>query len=74
MTKAAPFYGAVLGWTFTPAHPGSHYFDTVPGVGVFDEAAAFAPPVEPTATLYFSVDALLPVLRQIESLGGTAQA
>ena len=41
VSKAAAFYGEVLGWTFTPAHPGSHYFDTVAGVGVFDEAAAF---------------------------------
>ena len=66
------FYGEVLGWTLTPAHPESHYFDAVAGVGVFDEAAAFGRPVEPSATLYFSVDALLPVLRQIEALGGSA--
>ncbi len=70
--KAAAFYGEVLGWTLTAAHPGSHYFDAVPGVGVFDEAAAFGRSVEPSATPYFSVDALLPVLRRIEALGGTA--
>jgi predicted enzyme related to lactoylglutathione lyase len=71
-TKAEHFYGAVLGWSFSRAYPGSHYFDTVPGVGVFDEAAALGRPVQPSATLYLSVDALLPVLRQIERLGGTA--
>jgi predicted enzyme related to lactoylglutathione lyase len=71
-TKAEEFYGRVLGWSFERAHPGSYYFDTVPHVGVFDEAAAFGRPVEPSATLYFSVDALLPVLRHIEALGGTA--
>jgi predicted enzyme related to lactoylglutathione lyase len=70
--KAASFYGDVLGWTLTAAHAGSHYFDAVPGVGVFDEAAAFDRPVAPSATAYFSVDALLPVLRQVEALGGTA--
>ncbi len=70
-TKAAAFYGAVLGWNLKPAHPGSNYFDAVPGVGVFDETAAFGRLVEPSTTLYFSVDALLPVLREIEALGGT---
>ena len=70
--KAAAFYGEVLGWSLVPAHPESHYFDAVANVGVFDEAAAFGQPVEPSATLYFSVDALLPVLRQIEALGGRA--
>ncbi len=72
--KAATFYGEVLGWTLTAAHPGSRYFDAVPGVGVFDEAAAFDRPVEPSATPYFSVDALLPTLRRIEALGGTTGA
>jgi predicted enzyme related to lactoylglutathione lyase len=70
--KAATFYGDVLGWSLVPAHPDSHYFDTVANVGVFDEAAAFGHAVEPSATLYFSVEALLPMLRQIESLGGHA--
>ena len=70
--KAATFYGEVLGWTLTAAHPGSHYFDAVSGIGVFDEAAAFNRRVEPSATAYFSVDTLLPVLRRIETLGGTA--
>ena len=70
--KAAAFYGEVLGWSLVPAHPESHYFDTVANVGVFDEAAAFGQAVEPSATLYFSVEALLPVLRQIEALGGRA--
>ena len=71
--KAAAFYGEVLGWTLTVSHPGSYYFDAVPGIGVFDEAAAFERPVEPSATPYFSVDALLPVLRRIEALGGTCR-
>ena len=70
--KAAAFYGEVLGWTLTAAHPGSFYFDAVPGIGVFDEAAAFDRRVEPSATPYFSVDALLPALRRIEALGGSA--
>ena len=72
--RAATFYGEVLGWTLTAAHPESHYFDAVPGVGVFDEAAAFGRPVEPSVTPYVSVDALLPVLRRIEALGGVAGA
>ena len=29
--KAAAFYGEVLGWTLTVAHPGSYYFDAVRG-------------------------------------------
>ena len=36
------------------------------------KAAAFDRPVEPSATAYFSVDTLLPVLRRIEALGGSA--
>jgi predicted enzyme related to lactoylglutathione lyase len=70
--KAATFYGEVLGWTLTASHPGSHYFDAAPGVGVFDEAAAFDRPVEPSATVYVSVAALRPVLRRIAALGGGA--
>jgi predicted enzyme related to lactoylglutathione lyase len=69
--RASAFYGAVLGWTLTPVHPGSQYFDAVPRVGLFDEAAAFDRPVEPSATLYVGVDALLPALRRIEARGGT---
>ncbi|MGH8978844.1 MAG: VOC family protein [Acidimicrobiia bacterium] len=71
-TRAAAFYGSVLGWSLTPAHPGSHYFDAMPGVGIFDEAAAMGGNVEPSATVYFGVDALRPALRRVESLGGTA--
>jgi len=70
--KAAAFYGEVLGWRLIAAHPESHYYDTVANVGVFDEAAAFGHPVEPSVTLYFSVEALLPALRQVEALGGRA--
>ena len=72
VATAESFYGAVLDWDFTRAHPDSFYFDTVEHVGVFDESAAFGDEVEPSTTLYFSVDALAPVLAQIEELGGTA--
>jgi predicted enzyme related to lactoylglutathione lyase len=71
---ATAFYGAVLDWEFTRAHPDSMYFDTVPNVGIFDETAAYGREVEPSVTLYFDVDALLPALRRIEELGGTAGA
>lgn len=72
VATAESFYGAVLDWDFTRAHPDSFYFDTVERVGVFDEAAAFGTAIEPSATLYFSVDALAPVLARIKELGGTA--
>jgi predicted enzyme related to lactoylglutathione lyase len=71
-TKAASFYGAVLGWQLTRDDPASQYFDAVPNVGIFDEAVAFGRPVTPSTTLYFSVDMLLPVLRRVEDLGGNA--
>jgi predicted enzyme related to lactoylglutathione lyase len=70
--RAERFYGPVLGWRFHRDHPDSHYFDTVPLVGVFDEAAAFGHEVTPSATLYLSVEALAPVLRRIDELGGRA--
>ena len=70
--RRSPSTATVLGWNFTRAHPGSFYFDTVERVGVFDEAAAFGSAVEPSATLYFSVDVFAPVLARIEELGGTA--
>lgn len=70
--RAERFYGPVLGWRFHRDHPDSHYFDTVPQVGVFDEAAAFGHEVTPSATLYVSVDALAPVLRRVVELGGRA--
>jgi predicted enzyme related to lactoylglutathione lyase len=71
-TRAERFYGPLLGWRFHRDHPGSQYFDTVPLVGVFDEAAAFGHVVTPSATLYVSVEALAPVLRRIVELGGRA--
>ena len=70
--KAAAFYGEVLGWRLFPAHPESHYFDAVAGSVSSTRPPAFGQPVEPSATLYFSVEALLPVLRQVETLGGRA--
>jgi len=70
--RAERFYGPVLGWRFHRDHPDSHYFDTVPQVGVFDEAAAFGHEVTPSASLYVSVDALAPVLRRVVELGGRA--
>jgi predicted enzyme related to lactoylglutathione lyase len=68
--RAQRFYGAVLGWSLERAHPDSNYFDAVPGVGVFDEAAAFGHEVTPAATLYISVPALAPVIDRVEELGG----
>ncbi|MHB8467900.1 MAG: VOC family protein, partial [Acidimicrobiales bacterium] len=70
--KAERFYGDVLGWRLERGHPGSYYFDAVPGVGVFDEAAAFGGEVPPSATLYLSVDVLGPARARVEQLGGHA--
>ncbi len=70
--RAERFYGRALGWAFRRDHPDSYYFDTVPRVGVFDETAAFGREVAPSATLYLSVDAMTPVLRRVEELGGRA--
>jgi len=70
--RAERFYASVLGWSLTRAHPGSHYFDAVPRVGVFDEAAAFRTDVTPSATLYVSVSALTPALERVTELGGSA--
>jgi len=71
-TRAERFYGGVLGWQIRRAHPGSQYFDAIPKVGIFDEAAAFGGPSQPSVTLYVSVDALAPALARVEDLGGTA--
>lgn len=71
-TRAERFYRRVLAWQLRRAHPASQYFDTVPKVGIFDEAAAFGRPVEPDATLYLSADALAPALARVEELGGKA--
>lgn len=68
--RAERYYGRFLGWRFHRDRPDSHYFDTVPHVGVFDEAAAFGQPVTPSAALYLEVAALAPVLRRVEELGG----
>ncbi len=38
--RAERFYGTVLGWHLTRDDPASQYFDAVPKVGIFDEAAA----------------------------------
>jgi predicted enzyme related to lactoylglutathione lyase len=70
--RAERFYGPVLGWQLSRSDPASHYFDAVPKVGIFDEAAAFGHEVEPDATLYLSVDALAPALARVEELGGQA--
>ena len=72
--RAERFYGPVLGWQLNRDDPARHYFDTVPKVGIFDEAAAFGRPVEPDATLYLAVDALAPALARVEELGGRAGA
>jgi predicted enzyme related to lactoylglutathione lyase len=69
--RAARFYGRTLGWRLQN-EPGHHYYDTVEGVGLFDEAAAFGQEVTPSATLYVSVDAIAPALRRVEELGGHA--
>jgi predicted enzyme related to lactoylglutathione lyase len=70
--RAELFYGPVLGWRFHRDYPTSQYFHTVPLVGVFDEAAAFGHEVTPSAALYVEVEALAPVLRRVEELGGRA--
>jgi predicted enzyme related to lactoylglutathione lyase len=70
--RAERFYGPVLGWRFHRDRPESQYFDTVPLVGVFDEAAAFGRDVAPSATLYLLVDAMAPALRRVDELGGRA--
>ena len=69
--RAQAFYGAVFGWNVERVHPDSNYFETVPRVGVFDEAAAFGTEVEPSETLYLSVEALGPAAARVEELGGT---
>jgi len=71
-TQAEQFYGPVLGWELTRADPARHYFDAVPKVGIFDEAAASGQAVEPDVTLYLAVDALAPALARVEELGGHA--
>jgi uncharacterized protein len=68
--RAARFYEAVLGWHLERVHPDSWYFEAVPRVGVFDEAAAFGTATEPSTALYLAVPALAPVLAEVERLGG----
>jgi len=71
--RAQRFYGATLGWELTRVHPNSSYFDAVPRVGVFDEAAAFGRPVVPSVTLYLGLAPgrpLAPVLARVRELGG----
>jgi len=70
--RARHFYGSALGWAFERVHPGSHYFDTVRHVGVFDEGAAAGRPVPPSTTLYVEVPRLAPFLAAVEALGGSA--
>ena len=70
--RAERFYGPVLGWQLSRANPDGHYYDAVPKVGIFDEAAASGHAIEPDATLYLSVDALAPVLARVDELGGHA--
>lgn len=70
--RAQRFYGAVFGWTLDRAHPDSSYFDAVEGVGVFDEAAAFGRPVEPSVTVYFEVPSMADALDRVRALGGVA--
>ena len=69
--RAQRFYARVLGWRLERAHPDSQYFQAIPRVGVFDEAAAFGRHVVPSAALYISVDTLSTALTRIEELGGT---
>jgi hypothetical protein len=70
--RAQRFYGAVFGWNLERGHPDSYYFEAVPRVGVFDEAAAFGTQVVPSATLYLAVDVLEPAIAKLEELGGHA--
>jgi uncharacterized protein len=67
---AGAFYGSVLGWQLTAAHPGSHFYDAVDRVGVFDETAALGTDRPPGITVYFEVPALRPTADRIEELGG----
>lgn len=68
--RAERFYGSVLGWHLQRAHPTSSYFDVVPHVGVFDQAAALGRDVTPSVRIYFAVEAIAPVVSRIEELGG----
>lgn len=49
----------------------SSYYEAVPRVGLFDEAAAFGREVGPSVTLYLSVEPLAPAMARVEELGGT---
>lgn len=69
---ASTFYGAVLGWQLRPDHPGSTYYDAVPRVGVWDEAAATGGSSDPSVTLYLEVPALAPAVETLRRLGGTS--
>jgi len=70
--RAERFYRTLLGWHLERAHPGSHYFEAVARVGIFDEVAAFGREATPSVSLYFVVDALTPVVSRIVQLGGHA--
>jgi uncharacterized protein len=67
---AGAFYGSVLGWELAAAHPGSHFYDAVDRVGVFDETAALGTDHPPAINVYFEVPALRPAAERIEELGG----
>ena len=70
--RAQQFYGSVFGWNLERVHPDSNYFEAVPLIGVFDEAAAFGTEVVPSETLYLAVEALEPAAAKVEELGGHA--
>lgn len=70
--RSERFYGSALGWRLERAHPASRYFDAVPRVGIFDEAATFARDVAPSVRLYLGVAAIAPVVSRLEELGGHA--
>lgn len=70
--RAERFYRRLLGWQVERTHPQSHYFDTVPLVGIFDENAAFSTNRPASVSFFVSVPAIRPALDKIAELGGHA--
>ncbi|MCU1346808.1 MAG: hypothetical protein JWL70_3074 [Acidimicrobiia bacterium] len=71
---AIEFYGAVLGWTIVPDHPGGSFYAPAEHVALFDVNAATGTAHPPAMTLYLGVPALEPAMARIVQLGGTTEA
>ena len=69
--RALLWRGARLG--APQVHPGSHYFDSVEHVGVFDENAAFGTDHPASVRLFLEVPALRPAIARLVDLGGHAE-